>query len=188
MPNTNRIISPYLPGTGNPDTAYQLVSTVPGAYSPYAPGDLGNVYDTVDKTYRVCVLDSGATSASPAGAVAANQIAFWKDKANFIVTNDSRLGLLGGAATSFRNNVAGLFRSAVPAGAQFFLLVKGRSVNVKEVGSATAGMTLCASTSTTAADALGTAIATPSPTQQIGVVVTATSGTTCVANFEIPNV
>ncbi len=188
MPNINRITSPFIGGTGNPDTAYQLISTTPGAYSPYAPGDLGNVFDTVDKTYRICALDSGATSATPAGAVAANQLAYWKDKANFVVTNDSRFGLLGGVAASQRNNVAGLFRAAVPAGAQFFLLVKGRSVLVKEVGSAAGGMTLCASTSTTAADALGTAIATASPVEQIGVVTVATTGGNCTANFEIPNV
>lgn len=187
MPNVNRIISPYI-GNGNPDTYTELASTTPGANLPYAGGDLGTAYDSNDKTYQKVVLDSGATSATPTGAVAANQLAYWKDRANYIVTNDSRFAMFGGTANSFRNNVAGLFRSAVPAGAAFFVLQRGRSVNVKEVGSATQGMQLVASTSTTAADALGVAINTAAPCTPLGIVITATSGTTCVADFDMPNI
>jgi tRNA G18 (ribose-2'-O)-methylase SpoU len=188
MPNVNRIISPFLGGTGNPDTYTETASTTPGSYSPYAGGDLGTAYDTNDRTYQKVTLDSGATSATPAGAVAANQLAYWKDRSNYIVTNDSRFALFAGTANSFRNNVAGLFRSAVAAGANCFILQRGRQVNVKEVGSATTGMLLVASTSTTAADALGVAINTAAPCMPLGVVTTATSGTTCVADFDIPNI
>lgn len=188
MPNVNRIISPYLGGTGNPDTYVEQTSAVPGAFSPYAGGDLGTAYDTNDKAYQKVTLDSGATSATPTGAVAANQLAYWKDRSNYVVTNDSRFALFANTALSFRNNVAGLFRSAVPAGANCFVLQRGRNVSVKEVGSATPGMQLVASTSTTAADALGVAINTAAPCTPLGVVITATSGTTCTADFDMPNI
>jgi hypothetical protein len=179
MPNANRIQSLYV-STGNPDTVND--STL------LRPGELGAAYDVTDRAYQLVQCDSGATAATPAGVVAANELAYWKDRSNYLVTNDSRFGLLSGIANSQRNNVAGIFRNAVTAGNYCFVLQRGRNISVKEVGSATAGMTLCASTSTTAADALGTAIGTSSPTQQIGIVVTATSGTTCVADVDIPNI
>lgn len=190
MPNVNRITSPYIQ-SGNPDTDYQTVTfnpTTPGANLPYAGGDIGNAYDTNDKAYQRVYLDSGATSATPSGVVAATQLAYWKDRANYIVTNDSRMALLSNTALSFRNNVAGVFRAAVPAGSFCWVLQRGRAISLKEVGSATAGMLLVASTSTTAADALGIAINTAPGCNQIGVVRTATSGTTCVADFDMPNI
>jgi hypothetical protein len=187
MPNVNRIISPFI-GNGNPDTYYETISLAPGASLPYAGGDTGNTYDSNDKTYQKVILDSGATSSTPAGAVAANQLAYWKDRANYIVTNDSRFALFSNTALSFRNNVAGLFRSAVPAGSTCFVLQRGRAVTVKEAGSATPGMLLVANTSTTACDTLGVAINTAAPCETVGVVRTATSGTTCVADFDMPNI
>lgn len=190
MPNVNRIISPYIQN-GNPDTDYQTVSynpTTPGANLPYAGGDIGNAYDANDKAYQKVYLDSGATSASPSGVVAATQLAYWKDRGNYIVTNDSRFALLNNTALSFRNNVAGVFRAAVPAGSFCWVLQRGRAINLKEVGSATPGMILVASTSTTAADSLGVAINTAAPCMPLGVVRTSTSGTTCVADFDLPNI
>lgn len=186
MPNVNRIISPFI-GTGNPDTYTEPVSTTPGAYQPYAGGDLGNAYDFNDKAYQKVRLDSGATSATPTGVVAANQVAFWKDRGNYVVTNDSRFAMFNGVANSFRNNVAGLFRAAVPAGSQCFVLIRGRQVNVKEAGSATEGMLLEANSGTNA-DALGVAVGTAPSYYTIGVVTTATTATVCVADFDIPNI
>lgn len=187
MPNVNRNPSPYI-GNGNPDTDYQT-GPFPGSGAiPYAGGDLGVAYDWNDRAYQKVYLDSGATSATPSGVVAATQLAYWKDRANYIVTNDSRFGLLGNTALSFRNNVAGLFRSAVPSGSFCWVLQRGRQVNVKEVGSATPGQVLIASTSTTAADTLGVAINTAPNCLPLGVVVTATSGVTCVADFDMPNI
>ena len=179
MPNANRSQTFYNP-TGNPDTM--------NVSSLYNAGQIGQAYDVNDRAYQCVQVDSGATSATPAGAVAANQLAYWKDRATYTVTNDSRFALLDGQSTSFRNNVAGIFRVAATAGYYVNVLQEGRNISVKEVGSATGGMTLCASTSTTAADALGTAINTACPAQQIGVVRTATSGTTCTADVMIPNI
>lgn len=190
MPNVNRHISPYIQ-SGNPDTDYQTATynpTTPGTNIPYAGGEIGNAYDWNDKAYQRVYLDSGATSATPSGIVAATQLAYWKDRTNYIVTNDSRFALFANTALSFRNNVAGVFRAAVPAGSFCWVLQRGRNVSVKEVGSATPGMQLVASTSTTAADSLGVAINTAAPCTPLGVVITATSGTTCVADFDMPNI
>ncbi len=188
MPNANRSLSVYV-GSGNPDTYTEAATpAIPGSYAPYAGGDLGNATDWNDKAYQKVKLDSGATAATPSGAVAAGQLAYWKDRANYVVTNDVRFALFNDTLLSFRNNVAGLFRSAVPAGYQCFVLQRGRSVNVKEAGSATPGMLLVASTSTTAADALGVAINTAAPCMPLGVVVTATANNVCVADFDMPNI
>lgn len=190
MPNVNRIISPFI-ASGNPDTDVQtgtFTPATPGTNIPYAGGDLGNAYDFNDKTYQKVYLDSGATSASPAGVVAATQLAYWKDRTNYIVTNDSRFAMFGGVANSWRNNIAGLFRAAVPAGSFCWVLQRGRAVNVKEAGSATQGMILISDTSTTAAQALGVAINTAPNCMTLGVVITATAAGTCSVDFDMPNI
>lgn len=179
MPNANRSQTFYSP-TGNPETM--------NSASLYFPGQLGQAFDANDRTYQTVQLDSGATSATATGVVAANQLAFWKDRATYLVTNVAAAALFGGVANSYRNNVAGVFAMAVTAGYYCNVIQRGRAVNLKEAGSATAGMSLCANASSTAADALGTAIATASPTQNLGVVITATSGVTCVADLDIPNI
>ena len=179
MPNANRTQTFYNP-TGNPDT-YNSATL-------YVPGQLGQAYDVNDRAYQCVQLDSAATASSVTGIVAVNELAFWKDRSQYLVTNDPSQCLFGGVANSYRNNVAGIFRTAVTAGNFCNVLQRGRNINVKEAGSATAGMTLCANPSSTAADALGTAIATASPTQQIGVVVTATAANVAVADVDIPNI
>lgn len=179
MPNTNRNQTVYL-DSGNPDTF--------NSSSLYRPGELGTAFDAGSNAYQVVQCDSGATAATPAGVPAANEIAYWKSRANYIVTNDSRFGLMNDVANSYRNNVAGVFRVAATPGNYIAVLQRGRAISVKEAGSATAGMTLCASTSTTAADALGTAIGTASPVQQIGVVRSATAANVCTADIDIPNI
>lgn len=177
MPNANRLTSPFI-GSGNPDTYVETI--------PYAAGEIGNVYDWNDRTYQKVMCDSGATSATPTGAVAANQVAFWKDRANYIVTNDSRMALLNNVADSFRNNVAGVFRSAVPAGATCFVLQRGRNIAVK-ASAGTAGQTMTANTGTSA-DASGTAIGTASPYQSLGVATGTATGGNVTVNFDMPNI
>ncbi len=180
MPNTSNYQPFYVGQAGSPDT-YQEIG------AGYAPGELGTNGDWNDRSYQRVFLDSGATSATPAGAVAANQLAYWKNRSTYTVTNDSRFGFLGATQTALsqRNNVAGIFRAAIVAGSACFVLQRGRQINVKEVGSATAGMTLIASTSTTAADALGVAINTAPNCLTLGVVYTATAANVCVADVDI---
>jgi len=178
MPNTLRILSPFIAGTGNPDTAYEVVSTTPGSYSPYAAGDLGNIFEWGQNTYRKVVLDTSAV------ATVNGMLLFWKDKANFVVTNVAVNALLNAVVASNRNNVAGICRGVIPAGAQFFMLIAGPKVTVLEAAAGAGGMTLVANTGTNA-DALGVAIATAPPVQQIGVIVTSFSGGKVTANINI---
>jgi hypothetical protein len=146
-------LTPYIPGTGNPDTA---TSTTP-------TGTLGAPFPYGNKTYIHVQVHSGAN------ATAAGQVAFWNDRANGIVTNVAANALLNAVATSNRNNVAGIFRGVIPAGSYGFILVQGLGIPVLEAGAGAGGMSLVANTGT-AADALGVAIATAPPVQQIGVV------------------
>lgn len=190
MPNVNRDQTLYVQ-TENPDTwtfPPNTTTSLPTPTGNRIQGELGKAHDSNDRTYQRVRLDSGATSATSAGAVAANELAYWKDRANYLVTNDSAQALIGGAANSFRNNVAGIFRSAVPAGYYCDILIRGRDIAVKEAGSATAGMLLISDTSTTAAQALGVAIGNAAVVQLLGVVTTATATGFCKASVDIPNI
>ena len=158
------------------------------------PGELGMCFEWNQRSYQIVQLDSGATSATTAGAVAANELAYWKDRTTYLVTNDSRQALYANTALSFRNRVAGIFRASTSGtttatpGYYICILQRGDNIAVKEVGSATCGMVLIASTSTTAADALGVAINTAPNCLTLGTVRTATSGVTCYADVNIADV
>lgn len=179
MPNTNRTQTQYVV-TGNPDTV--------NASDPYFAGQIGQSIDVNDREYQFVQLDSGATASTATGVVAANQLAYWHDRSQYIVTNDAANGLRGGAANSFRNNVAGVFRNAMTAGNYGFVLQRGRNVTVKEAGSATAGMLLEADSSVSAAQTLGVTVGTAPGYITLGVVTVATSGSTCSADLDIPNI
>ncbi len=107
MPNVNRIISPFIQG-GNPDTMAIQITGVAGSNVPYAPGDLGASFDSNGRTYTVVTLDSGATAATSVGAPVTGQVLFWKDKANAIVTNDTRVGIM---PTNPAGMIAGILRN-----------------------------------------------------------------------------
>jgi len=128
--------TPYLPGTGNPDTAFEVINPVAGSFSPYAPGDLGKLFITGNRIYQKVILDAGAV------VVAVGQLLFWKDRSNYIVTNNADDGLLSGEPESYRNNVAGSIRGVIPINSQFFMLIHGNSVPILEAGAATPGMML----------------------------------------------
>lgn len=183
MPNSSNQQPVWVGGASNanPDNYSEVA---PG----YAPGDLGVTTEWNDRSYQRVVLDSGATASSPAGVVAANELAYWKDRSKYIVTNDSSQALFNNTASSFRNNVAGVFRSAVTAGNACFVLQRGRQINVKEAGSATAGMILISDTSTTAAQGLGVAINTAPNCQQLGTVYTATAANVAVVDVDIASI
>jgi hypothetical protein len=146
------------------------------------PGDLGQEFidPMTNKLYRRVVLDSGATSATPTGVVAANQLAFWKDPSNSLVTNDIRmtdLSFTGSGTNPFLNRVAGVFRNAVTAGNYCDVVIKGSAVPVKSDGSGAAGD--FAVVSTAAGTAQVTALSAPNtaPTSQvIGLIRAAASG------------
>lgn len=103
-----RIANPYMP-QGTPDLT--------NAPTPlYAPGEIGCAFSDQNTggEYLRVLLDSGATSGTPVGAVKKGQLAYWKDQDNGIVTNDSRFCDVGVAGAI--NRVAGIFQLAVTAG------------------------------------------------------------------------
>lgn len=178
MPNIAKQQHVFI-STGNPDTMNDETLL--------RPGELGLCFEWNQKSYQIVKCDSGAVAAvTTPGVVAANQLAFWKDKTKFIVTNDSRQALFSDTANSYRNRVAGIFRASITAGYYCCVLQRGVNIAVKEAGSATYGMTLIANSSSTAADALGVAINTAPNCITLGVVRTSTSGTTCYADVDVP--
>ncbi|KKL05662.1 hypothetical protein LCGC14_2603770, partial [marine sediment metagenome] len=56
--------------------------------SLYYAGALGQRTSQDNKEYQLVRLDSGATASAATGVVAAGDLAFWKDKAPYLVTND----------------------------------------------------------------------------------------------------
>lgn len=87
------------------------------------PGELGQKWTVDDKDYIKVKLDSGATASTPSGVVAANDVAYWKDRSAGLVTNDPRV------AEKLRDSVVGIFPYAATAG-YYTALYTGRSRNV----------------------------------------------------------
>jgi hypothetical protein len=148
--NAIRALSVFFGGTGNPDTlSVPLLSptATPGSYTPYAPGEVGASIEYQDRTYTDVYLDSGATSATPTGAVLSGQIAYWKDKANRWVTNDARFAF---NPTNSNFCVAGIFRANQNPGtygSQIFILCRGYSITLLGQQGVAAGVNLQANTS-----------------------------------------
>lgn len=141
------------------------------------PGELGGVLPAQGHQFQLVQMDSGATSATPTGIPAVGQIAFWKDRTNYIVTNDSRQAdaahIPAGTITRDpRQSVAGVIEVAVVAGEKFFVHQKGLS-NVKTSTSPNPGDKLVANTGTSA-DCGSTAAGTAAVDTVVGVVTSPT--------------
>jgi predicted N-acetyltransferase YhbS len=184
MPNTNRDQTMYVQ-TGNPDS--WSMATL------QRPGELGKAYDFNDRAYQRVKTDSGATASNTVGVVAANQLAFWKSRADYLVTNDKRQSLLGAVANSFMLNVAGVFRSAVPAGYYCDVLIRGRNIPVSvataDEGNMLGGAMVIADITADTASADGVAVGgTATPYQRLGYVRTASTSNVAYVDFDIPNI
>lgn len=169
---------------------YRRVVTVPNG-NPYSwhgsteglngsgllePGELGGVLPALGDQFQLVKMDSGVTASTPTGIPAAGQIAFWKDRNNYLVTNDSRqadaASLPAGALTkSPVNSVAGVIEMAVTGGEFFFVHQKGTSA-AKTSSSPNPGDVLVANTGTNA-DCGSVAAGTAPTSQPVGVVVSA---------------
>lgn len=159
--------------------------------SLYKPGELGNVTVDVNANRRgqIVQLDSGCTASTATGVTAAGQVLFWKDKSQFLVTNDSRManavnapaggwGNAGNQTLDARNFVAGICQLAVTAGYYTNILQRtdvAAGFSVKVTGTPNAGDILVANTGTSA-DAAGVAAGTAPTCLVIGTVVGAVSG------------
>lgn len=159
----------------------------------YAPGELGAIFSdqNVGGVYRRVLLDSGATSGTSVGAVAAGQIAFWKDRTNFIVTNDKNQCDVGPSGAI--NRVAGIFQLAVtaapgvtgsdgqPQSYYTDLVVQKKAMQVAATGTLVAGAVAIVDTTANVARAISAATVTTAPISQV--IGTFTSATLASGNF-----
>ena len=178
MPNTSRDQTLYVP-TGNPDTW----SSTPLE----RPGEIGKVHDYNDKTYQRVQLDSGATASTAIGAVAANQVAYWKDKTKYLVTNDVNQAL-GVASSAQMQFAAGIFRSAVPAGYYCDIVVRGRNIACADDGSPGVGELIIADATSGQARVKGIALGTACTHKELGICRTASSANVCYVDLDIPDI
>jgi hypothetical protein len=161
---------------GNPKTWHGNTDGLNGV-GLREPGELGGVLPWSGDQFQLVKMDSGATSATATGIPAVGQIAFWKDRDNYLVTNDSKqadaASVPAGAITrDHRNSVAGVIEAAVVAGEFFFVHQKGSS-SVKTSSSPTPGDTLTAATGT-GADCTSASAGISPVSQSVGIVTSAT--------------
>lgn len=183
-------------------TPYQPNGTAGLCNSPantfYAPGEIGAAYNdqSTGKSYLRVKLDSGATSATAAGVVAANQLAFWKDRSQNLVTNDKVQADTGVAGAV--NRVAGIFQTAVTATPnvngpdgqplQYVCDIVINGVNVPVALSANTGIPGSLLTASAAGTATGLALAaqnTPVLQQIIGTIRATPANTLVNADITI---
>lgn len=172
--------------TGSDNPAVFLPDGNPDDYNETTlrrAGDLGTRF-TLDGTRRQVVkMDSGATAAAPTGLPAANETAFWKDRLNYVVTNDIRF-----SEESF-NGVAGIIRNATLPGNFTAIVTKGRNINLKAAGATyVAGDMVQANTSGNAADVMQVAAGTYPSYQPIGKVRGPKSGANVPVDIDLPEV
>lgn len=176
MPNTPNRQTQYI-HAGNPDTDNRSIL--------YGPGELGMVMQRNNRSYQRVQCDSGTTSATSAGVVAANDLAFWKAKGpNYIVTNDQAQAVGAGVTNAWRNEVAGIFRAAIGAGNYCFVLQRGNAIPVNATGGGEGQMAVANSGSD--ADASFIAVGTAPGYVPLGIAREATGDTTAgMANCDL---
>jgi hypothetical protein len=167
----------------------QGTAALTNAPSPvYAPGEIGCAFNEQigGGSYLRVLLDSGATSASAVGAVAAGQLAFWKDQSRGIVTNDKNQCDVGPSGAI--NRVAGIFQLAVSTAAgtndatgapvmyMCDLVIQKRQMNVAATGTLIAGAAAIADTTASVSRVISQAAVTTAPVSQVlGIVLSATA-------------
>ena len=166
--------------SGNPDTLN--VSTL------YRPGELGAVHEKNDRTYQRVRLDTGSTAAPASGVVAANELAYWKDKSTYLVTNDREQAQGGSGTGSYQNRTAGVFRNAVTAGNYCDVLQRGRAINLADGGNtfAVGEIVIAEADSVGAANRLS--VGTAATHMALGFARGAASGGVVSVDVDIPSI
>jgi hypothetical protein len=159
------------------------------------PGGLGLQHQGAwaNRVYQRVQLDSGATAATGVGLVAANQLAYWKDKFHYIVTNDvNQVNAANGQQaltnSAFRNFVAGVFRNPVTPGYFCDVLQMGLSIGVKTTGAPAIGDQLVSDVSLTAAQAATVTAGTPAGVHVVGTVSGLTVNNVTPTDLEIQGI
>lgn len=154
----------------------------------YKPGELGSQIQLGTKGYQLVQVDSGATASTAAGVPLCGHTAFWKNRNNYIVTNDkAQAETVAGDA---RNSIAGVFNSLTSGAAATASITPGNFGVIQQRGThvgvltngtaAAAGDTLvpvATATSGTAA-AVRVAAGTAPTCVVIGIATAATSAVT----------
>lgn len=188
-----RLANPFMP-QGTPDK-----TNSPTPF--YSPGEIGGAFNDQDLggSYLRVRLDSGATSASAIGAVAAGQLAFWKDQGNNLVTNDKNQCDVGPSGAV--NRVAGIFQLAVstapnvndangnPVTYVCDLVIQKRNYPVQASGTILAGTAAIVDTTSSTARVISQSTVTTAPVSQvIGICTTSVLGAPGPANTTPVNV
>jgi hypothetical protein len=170
-----RIANPYM-YNGTPD---KTNTPTPIMF----PGEIGCAFsdqNTGGQYVRVQV-DSGATAATPVGAILGGQVAYWKDQTTGVdlVTNDPRFCDLG--PTAAPNRIAGFFSLAptvapgitgTDGNPQLYvtdLVIQKRNTPVLCSTTPTAGEYATGNTSVNTANTVATAVGTAPPSQPLGI-------------------
>lgn len=185
--------------TGNPDTTNITPADWGGTATQVGmggqPGGLGIRHETspASNAYQRVQLDSGAVAANGVGVVAANQLAYWKNKSTYTVTNDFRQANANGtgiatANSGFRNFVAGIFRSAVTAGNYCDILQRGQRISIATTGSPAAGDVLVSDTTASTSRAAVVAAGTAPGVKALGIATGPAVANVTPADIDIPEV
>jgi len=144
-------------------------------------GDLGTRFAIDGVERQIVKHDSGATAATPTGVVTAGMTAFYKDRLNYLVTDDIRF------AEDSYNSVAGIYMNAVTAGNFTAIVTRGRNINVKAAGSTwAAGDQAVPNTSSNAADVADVAAGTQITYRAVGVVRGPKVGSLVPVDVDLP--
>lgn len=161
----------------------------------YKPGELGARMELTGKAYQLVQVDSGATASTGAGHVPqCGDLAFWKDRKNYLVTNDKVQADVGDNALAVGNclSVAGVFCSlktssqaggdtSITPGNYGFIQQRGIHVGVLNTsGGAIKGDALAATITSTSATPTTTKFSpgTVPTTTVVGIATAATSAVT----------
>lgn len=120
-----------MPYANQNETMYAGQTPIPtlNVASLYKPGELGSRITANGQLFQTVKSDSGPTS------IAAGDLAFWKDRANYVVTNKLA------DAPQGRNGVAGMFLTTVTPGNYCRVQIGGPGyVNIKTAGAPDQGM------------------------------------------------
>ena len=181
MPHTYKDQTVHLGPYGDPDKLNVDALT--------RPGELGKSFESNDRGYQIVQVDSSCVAANVAGIVATNDLAFWKDKDKYLVTNDSRSCLghptVDSANGAFRQFVAGVFRCAATAG--YYCCVLHRGDNIP-IASASTGVDVgdqVVATTGTGADVVNVASGTALTVKPIGVARSVGTGALLYTDVDI---
>ncbi len=156
----------------------------------YKPGELGSQVQTpFGKAYQLIQVDSGATAAAtPGHAPQTGDLAFWKDRSKYLVTND-RVQAQGGVTNS-RNMYAGVFvqtasgsnvagTASISAGNYGVVQQRGQHVGVlTSAATLASGLTVIVSSSATAPDGVNSAVGTAPIAPVVGIATAANGAVT----------